>query len=37
MLEMILLDAVMLAVLGGCCGLLVLLMRWCKKQVDSNE
>lgn len=31
------LDLIMLAVLGACCGAIVLLIRWCGKQLDSNE
>lgn len=31
------LDLIMLAVLGGCVGLVYLLARWCQKQVDANE
>ena len=30
-------DAVLLAVLVGCIGLIVLLIGWCRKQVDRSE
>lgn len=31
------LDLIMLAILGVSIGLVYLLIRWCQKQVDSNE
>ena len=31
------LDLLMLATLAVSCGLVYLLIRWCQKQVDSNE
>ncbi len=31
------LDIIMLAVLAGSCGLIYLLIKWCKKQVESND
>lgn len=31
------LDLMMIGTLAVSCGLLVLLVGWCKKQVDSNE
>lgn len=31
------LDIIMLAVLATCCGVVALLIRWCRKQVDSDE
>lgn len=31
------LDIAMVAILIICFGLINLLVRWCKKQVDSNE
>ncbi len=30
-------DFIMLAVLAGCIGSIILLIRWCQKQVDRNE
>lgn len=31
------LDLAMVAILLACCGLIYLLIRWCEKQVDSND
>ena len=30
-------DCVMLAVLAGCIGSIILLIVWCRKQVDRSE
>lgn len=30
-------DVIMLAVLAACYGLVLLLIRWCQKQVDCYE
>lgn len=31
------LDLIMVAVIAGCIGLVLLLVKWCQKQVDRNE
>ena len=31
------LDMIMLAVLAVCSGFIILLIRWCQKQVDASE
>lgn len=31
------LDIAMLATMAACCGLVALLVRWCRAQVDSEE
>ncbi len=31
------LDVIMLVTLAVCCGLVALLVHWCKKQVESDE
>ncbi len=30
-------DLIMLAVLAACTGLVYLLIRWCRQQVDRND
>ena len=31
------LDVTMLAILAASCGLIYMLIKWCKKQVESND
>ena len=31
------LDIIMLAILGASCGLIALLIYWCRRQVESND
>ncbi len=31
------LDLLMLGILGACVGLIALLVRWCRKQLDSEQ
>lgn len=30
-------DLIMIALILGCCNIIHLLIRWCQKQVDSND